>query len=248
MKKHIEKFLIILIVMTGEASSAVALDRTRAIIDAKENTVVLSVTNKNNKLPYLAKSWLEDAGENKISTYFAVTPPLIRLDPGEGSQIKIQGLPASKSLPQDRETMFYFNVQEIPPKSEKQNVLQIALHTKIKAFYRPESLHLDLREAAEGEWVENIRLIKEDGHYLIDNPTGYYLNVKAARGKPGGVPVDITAVTAAPKAKTAMKEPASKLGDTPVLVYINDYGGDKELSFTCSGSACTAKLLKDGSK
>ncbi|MCY1700958.1 fimbria/pilus periplasmic chaperone [Lelliottia sp. SL45] len=248
MKKHTEKFLILLTLMTGEASSAVALDRTRAIIDGKQNAIVLSVTNKNNKLPYLAKSWLEDAGENKVTSYFAVTPPLIRLDPGEGSQIKIQALPASKSLPQDRETMFYFNVQEIPPKSDKQNVLQIALHTKIKTFYRPEALYLDLREAAEGEWVEKIRLLKEDGHYVIDNPTGYYLNVKAARGKPGGAPVDITTVTAAPKAKTAMKDPASKLGDSPVLVYINDYGGDKELAFTCSGSACTAKLVRDSSK
>ena len=243
--KYLSGRILLLLVMTsGSAYSAVALDRTRAIIDGKQSSVVMSVTNKNNKLPYIAKSWLEDTEDKKVTSYFAVTPPLVRLEPGEGSQIKIQALPAAKSLPQDRETMFYFSVQEIPPKSDKKNVLQIALRTKIKAFYRPEALYLDAREAAEGEWVEKIKLIKENGHYVIDNPTGYYFNVLGAKQKPGGEVIKIEPVTAAPKAKTKIKDPASKLGENPVLVYINDYGGDKELKFTCNANLCYGKIVK----
>jgi P pilus assembly chaperone PapD len=48
--------------------------------------------------------------------------------------VKVQALPAAKSLPQDRETVYYFNLREIPPRSDKANTLQIALQTRIKLF------------------------------------------------------------------------------------------------------------------
>ena len=54
--------------------------------------------------------------------------------------VKIQGLPDIHKLPADRESMFYFNVREIPPKSNKSNTLQIALQTRIKLFWRPKAL------------------------------------------------------------------------------------------------------------
>ncbi len=50
------------------------------------------------------------------------------------------GHQASHLLPQDRESLFYFNLREIPPRSDKPNSLQLALQTRIKFFYRPQSL------------------------------------------------------------------------------------------------------------
>jgi P pilus assembly chaperone PapD len=50
--------------------------------------------------------------------------------------MRINAMPDAAMLPQDREH-FYFNVREVPPKSERPNVMQLALHTKIKLFYRP---------------------------------------------------------------------------------------------------------------
>ncbi|WP_227550703.1 fimbria/pilus periplasmic chaperone, partial [Klebsiella quasipneumoniae] len=46
-------------------------------------------------------------------------------------QVKVQGMPDINKLPADRESLFYFNVREIPPKSNKANTLQIALQTRI---------------------------------------------------------------------------------------------------------------------
>ncbi len=40
---------------------------------------------------------------------------------------KNPGNASDKNLPQDRETVYYFNLREIPPKSNKPNTLQIAL-------------------------------------------------------------------------------------------------------------------------
>ncbi|WP_153070434.1 fimbria/pilus periplasmic chaperone, partial [Escherichia coli] len=83
---------------------------------------------------------LEDEQGNKIQSPLVVLPPVQRIEPGKPSQIKIQALPAAKQLPQDRETLYYFNLREIPPKSNKPNTLQIALQTRIKLFYRPAAI------------------------------------------------------------------------------------------------------------
>ncbi len=44
------------------------------------------------------------------------------------------------ALPQDRESLFYLNVREIPPKPDKPNVLQLAMQSRIKLFYRPAAI------------------------------------------------------------------------------------------------------------
>ena len=64
---------------------------------------------------------------NKISSPLAVLPPVQRIDSMMNGQVKVQGMPDINKLPADRESVFYFNVREIPPKSKKANTLQIAL-------------------------------------------------------------------------------------------------------------------------
>ncbi|MGT3194634.1 fimbrial biogenesis chaperone, partial [Yersinia enterocolitica] len=87
-----------------------------------------------------AQAWIENEKHEKITTGpIVVTPPVQRLEPGEKSMVRLSSTPEINKLPQDRESLFYFNLREIPPKSEKANVLQIALQTKIKLFYRPDS-------------------------------------------------------------------------------------------------------------
>ncbi len=84
-----------------------------------ESDKSISVTLRNNDptLPYLAQSWIEDAKGNKISSPLAVLPPVQRIDAMMNGQVKVQGLPDINKLPADRESVFYFNVREIPPKS-----------------------------------------------------------------------------------------------------------------------------------
>ena len=122
------------------AFGAIALDRTRVIYDGSQKSISLNVSNENRQLPYLAQGWIEDAQGNKVSSPLTVLPPVQRIEPGAKSQVKIQGLPAVNSLPQDRESLFYFNLREIPPRTDKPNTLQIALQTRIKLFYRPAAL------------------------------------------------------------------------------------------------------------
>ncbi|MFH4947334.1 fimbria/pilus periplasmic chaperone, partial [Enterobacter hormaechei] len=114
-------------------NAAVSLDRTRAVFNGGEKTMTLNISNDNNQLPYLAQAWIENEKQEKITTGpIVVTPPVQRLEPGEKSMVRLSSTPEINKLPQDRESIFYFNLREIPPKSDKANVLQIALQTKIK--------------------------------------------------------------------------------------------------------------------
>jgi len=40
---------------------------------------------------------------------------------------------------------------------------------------------------------------------------------------------------------------AASVGNTPVLTYINDYGGRPQLAFSCSGSSCQVVPAKKAS-
>ena len=42
----------------------------------------------------------------------------------------------------------------------------------------------------------------------------------------------------APKSSTRLGGSAAALGSSPVLVFVNDYGGQPTLSFRCAGSTC----------
>ncbi|WP_240648195.1 fimbria/pilus periplasmic chaperone, partial [Serratia marcescens] len=90
--------------LAPQAQAAIALDRTRVIFDGSEKSVSLNISNQNKQLPYLAQGWLEDEKGNKIQSPLAVLPPVQRVEPGKPSQVKIQALPATKQLPQDRES------------------------------------------------------------------------------------------------------------------------------------------------
>ncbi|MGP0855890.1 fimbria/pilus periplasmic chaperone [Serratia sp. CY84636] len=219
-----------------ESQAAIALDRTRVIFDGSAQSVSLSVSNQNKQLPYLAQGWLEDEQGNKIQSPLAVLPPVQRIEPGKPSQVKIQALPAAKQLPKDRETLYYFNLREIPPKSNKPNSLQIALQTRIKLFYRPAEIAPE-RNAAP--WQEQLTLSKQGDKYVVNNPTPYYVTLidatsrKGVEGVKGFEPFMIP-----PKGSVPLTVGAGSVGGSPVLTYINDYGGRPQLNFSCSGATC----------
>ncbi|MGQ8773267.1 fimbria/pilus periplasmic chaperone [Serratia sp. NA_112.1] len=223
-----------------QASAAIALDRTRVIFSGGDKSVSMSISNENKQLPYLAQGWIEDANGKKITSPLTVLPPVQRLEPGAKSQVKVQGLPAANTLPQDRETLFYFNLREIPPKSDKPNTLQLALQTRIKLFYRPKAIAIANPEAS-APWQEKLTLTKQGDSYQVNNPTPYYVTLVDASSKKGGASAPgFEPLMVAPKGSAPLKVAASALGNAPVLTYVNDYGGRPQLSFNCNGASCQA--------
>lgn len=220
-----------------QAHAAIALDRTRVIFDGSEKSISLNVSNQNKQLPYLAQGWIEDEQGKKIQSPLTVLPPVQRIEPGKPSQVKIQALPAAKLLPQDRESIYYFNLREIPPKSTKPNTLQIALQTRIKLFYRPPAIAIE-KNATPPQ--EQLTLSKQDNGYLVKNPTPYYVTIVNAGSKKGHDGAkEFKPMMIPPKGTMPLTASAASVGGSPVLTYVNDYGGRPQLSFSCSGSTCT---------
>ncbi len=164
-----------------QANAAISLDRTRVIVNGGEKSVSLNISNENKNLPYLAQGWIEDAQGNKVSSPMTVLPPVQRLEAGAKSQVKVQTSPAMSALPQDRESLFYFNLREIPPRSNKPNTLQIALQTRIKLFLPTAAIALDKTQAATGDWVEKVTLTRNGDKYVLNNPTPYFLTIVEGR-------------------------------------------------------------------
>ncbi|ELC2816100.1 fimbria/pilus periplasmic chaperone, partial [Salmonella enterica] len=119
-----------LLLLWGQAThAAINVDRTRIIMDSKVKSLSVELSNESTTLPYLAQAWVEDA-QGKRSNLIVALPPLQRIDAGQKSQVRIMQVRGGGTdhLPQDRETLFYFNVKEIPPRPEAtgENILQLA--------------------------------------------------------------------------------------------------------------------------
>lgn len=214
------------------AYAAIALDRTRAIFPGSEKLISLNIQNESKKEPYLAQAWLEDKNGVKLESPFSVTPPLQRIEPGAKSVVRINALPAVSSLPQDRESVFYFNLREIPPKSQRPNVLQVALHSKIKLFYRPSAIIPE----RFGRLDDKLVLHKVSGGYEVENPTPYFMTVVGIMGdKNGTISEDAKPVMISPMSKALVR---SASFSSPHVMTINDFGGKPVMKYRCTGNEC----------
>lgn len=129
--------------------------------------------------------------------------------------------------------MFYFNVREIPPKSNKPNTLQIALQTRIKLFWRPKALE---NTSMKSPWQHKVTLIRNGQDFTVNNPTLYYVIISNASAKKGGnPPAGFTPLMMEPKTSAPLN---AKMDSVPVLTYINDYGARMPLYFKCTGNNC----------
>ncbi len=251
-KKTLKNIVIIsaLGLTIPSAYAAISLDRTRIIYPGDEKSVSLTVGNKNDQLPYLAQGWLEDENDKKFeaNSPFIVVPPIQRIEPKAESQVKVQALvtaEAFKKLPQNRESLFYFNLREIPPKSDKPNVLQIALQTRIKLFYRPAAL-ADAASAQHAKpFQEKLTLRRNGDKYTVINPTPYYITLIGASAKKEGTVINgFETMMIAPHGQQTLGGSAAALGANPVLVYVNDYGGQPSLTFICKADTCSVDSRK----
>lgn len=218
-------------------NAAVNLDRTRFIYNEQDKSTSLRISNASKDLPYLAQAWLEDKDHKKSALPFAVLPPLQRLEAGSESLVRIEKLISVLSLPQDKESVFYFNLREIPPKSDKVNVLQLAMQTQIKMFYRPKSISL----VGSKPWQEQLVLNKVDAGFQVINPTPYHITVsKFAISEKENSIDGFDGFMIEPQSKLDLPMKDNKL-DGFALTYINDYGGHVELLFECANATCSVK-------
>ncbi|EMT6574478.1 fimbrial biogenesis chaperone [Providencia rettgeri] len=199
--------------------------------DEKEITVQLSNTAER---PAVAQAWLDTGNASEtpdtIKTPFQITPPVSRVEAKGGQNLRIK-LMDKGQIPQDRESLWWLNVLDIPPTvkgkdGEMQNVLQLAIRSRFKFFYRP--VGLGSRELAPEQLV-----IKTNGKNIaIENPTPFYITVTKI-SIDGKVGLTDKTVLIEPKNQTLVElKQAIKSGSKVVVNNINDYGSDVAVTLT----------------
>ena len=207
----------------------IVINGTRVVYREGEKNVNMRLDNRGTR-PLLVQSWLDTGEDNadpaSIKVPFNAPPPVSRIESKHGQTITIT-YTGSQALPKDRESIFWFNVLEIPPKPdakdlEDKNLLQMAFRTRIKLFYRPKDLAGEPLKAAESlKW-------RWDGNKVrATNPTPYYISFSAANLKVGGKEYEVTTDMLPPKSEAsfAIKGLTSSVSGAKLnYTTINDYG------------------------
>ncbi|MNV56638.1 Chaperone protein EcpD precursor [compost metagenome] len=193
------------------------------ILGEKDREASIPVKNTSTS-PYVVQTWI-DAGEGQNKTPLLVTPPLSRLDPGMENILRIMRV--AGDLPADRESVFWLNVKEIPERSKEENVLQIAVRSRIKLFYRPARLAGKPEESrAQLQWVVSPGLEGRGAVLRVANPSAYHVTFTALDINDGQQKINADMVPPFGEASyplTAVKTPeAIRVSFTT----LNDYGGE----------------------
>lgn len=214
--KGIALFLGIL--TASQAMAAFTLNGTRFIYDEGRKNISVEVSNVTDHT-YGGQVWVDNTTTPSSEVYFTPAPSFFKVE-GKEKQI-VRLLNINSDLPADRESLFWLNVQEIPPApKEGGNVLALALNTQVKLFYRPKNIK-EGRDKAEQQL--------EISGTKLKNPTPYYFAITS---------VSVNGIKIKPSSsldkKLSQMAPFSEvdigqtLSGTVVIEAIDDYGARRE--------------------
>ena len=198
--------------LSGFCWGSIGLNATRIIYNADQKGASVIIRNDGENV--LAQSWIESS-ENENVPPFIVTPPLAKVGAKEEQLLRII-LMNEKHLPQDRESVFWLNVQEIPLKHQGKAVIQFAVRQRIKLFYRPQLLS----SRAATDALKDVVMDVVGNKVIITNNSPFSININEIKNdnhvySPGLLP---------PRDKIIV-DTKNKPGKCFSLSIINDYGG-----------------------
>lgn len=216
------------------ARASVVIGGTRVIFNAAQGEATVRLSNDNTR-PTLVEAWIDDGDINATPdtahTPFLITPPLFRMDAHKDQSLRILYVQGDKPLPTDRESVFWLDVLEIPPKPTGpqyagKNYLQFAIRSRIKLFYRPAKLPGDVLKAPN---QLTFKALAGQGTALeIHNPTPYYITISSLSLGANQKPIEGADGMVAPfgDLKLALQGGAhAPAAGTPItFTTINDYG------------------------
>ena len=214
------------------ARAGVVIAGTRVVLPAAQGEVTVRLSNQGDH-PVLVEAWI-DTGDlnstpNNVNTPFLITPPLFRMESSKEQSLRIIYTQGTQPLPADRESLFWLNVLEVPPKPSGpqyagRNYMQFAIRSRLKLFYRPASLSSGDATKAPDKLSFTARGTALD----VRNPTPYYITISKLSFGPDGKPLDGASGMVAPfgDLHLTLKSPAqAPAAGTPVtFITINDYG------------------------
>lgn len=213
------------------ASAAVTLQGTRMVHDASKGRDVTVKASNVGELAAMTQVWIDDGDSQSrpenVCTPFRITPAeprLLKPKQGQAYRVTYAPRPSEAPLPTDRESVFYFNLLDIPPKpsdASGKNLLQFAVRTRVKLFYRPPGLPGNARDAAATlQW-------SADGDALqVLNASAYHVTLSSLTLGDGRT-VDVDMIGPGARARYALPQGAS-MPATVSFKWLDDYGTPRD--------------------
>lgn len=224
----------ILFACIHSAQAGLVILGTRFIYPAEQKSIQVHLRNEG-AFPSLAQSWIDDGQadsnnnqpDNLRHIPFVITPPVSRINPQTEQTLRIRY--TGQELPQDRESIFYLNIKDVPPKPKADdninNYLQFTFTSRLKLFFRPTKLPYPVEEAyAKVSWHAEGKRIR------AKNNTPYYITYASVSIKQQDKQhfSEQTAMIA-PFSEHSFTLPVNVSGSNQVYWrIINDYGGHYE--------------------
>ena len=219
--------------LSASASAGVTIEGTRVVVDGSQKRDTSVRVRNEGSSPAMIQAWI-DAGDSAVASEadaipFRITPagtPVLK--PGAGQAFRITYAPRpSEALPLHRESVLYFNLLDVPPMPDetKQNMLQFAVRSRIKLFYRPPGLVGSASEAAAAlEWSVH----QDVGRRWLQvvNPSAYHVTLASVLA-PGETDLPKNMI----EPRETMQIPINSGAPLPERVtfnWIDDYGAARE--------------------
>ncbi|WP_392566616.1 molecular chaperone [Utexia brackfieldae] len=177
--------LALSLVLSQSVWAGIIAERNRIIFPEGVDEQDLMIAN-TNKYPIIVQTWIDDGDVNntpeKTEAPFVVLPAVFKMNSNDAKGLRI--IFKHQPLPDDRESLYWLNIYEIPPqhKSTSNNTaeLVVAMNTQMKILYRPTALinqKVDLLSSLQFSIVKD----KQDIMLNATNPTGYYASFSSLK-------------------------------------------------------------------
>lgn len=224
------------LMLSSAAHASLSTDQTRYIFQGDKESLGITVKNNDKERTFGGQAWVDNIVEKDTRPTFVVTPSFFKVKANGQQTLRV--IMASDHLPQDKESVYWLNLQDIPP-ALKGSGLAIALRTKMKLFYRPAGLIAGRKGAEEGISLQ----ARPDGKTVLVNTTPYIYAIGSlldAKDKPVSVDNDTAQ-------KLLMFMPGDEVtvkGAVAKVSSLNDYGA---LQTWCIGKK-KAQVVNEAAK
>lgn len=218
--------------LSQAANAELALDATRYVYEGDKTAVSVVVNNPTDR-EYGGQVWVDNIVEHDTRPTFVATPSFFKIKKNGGRQV-FRLIKASDHMPKDKESIYWLNLQEIPPKMEGSGI-SMALRTRVKVIYRPAALLKGRTNAEEQLTVSHV-----PGKQFLVNSTPYVFaigTVYDGHDKP-------IVLSKADQDKLSMFMPGDKVDVTGAdkvtsVMALNDFGNMTK--FTLKGPLANKK-------
>jgi len=218
--------LLALFSINSALASNIIVNGTRFVYPEESSEITIHMTNTGSS-PSLAQIWLDEGDPAKlpeeITTPFIISPPITRVDAGNGQSLRIKKAADKRIVATDRESLWWLNILDIPSVdktkvTENRSMLNLAIRSRFKFYWRPAGL--GDRHNAESK----MELIARNSEITLVNPTPFYITVANIITASGNKLLE-EGIMVPPKSRTdiRVKQNVGK-GESVVLQAISDYG------------------------